>query len=662
MKTRSMRLWALVLGCILVLGLAACTGEAAPDGTSAPTGAVTPSDPTSSADPTTPVGSTPTVPHQPIDPTAPPLSGDCSHTDGDQDGLCDACGGSVWVELHFFAVNDIHGKFKDSASQPGVDELTSYLRLQGENAIFLSSGDTWQGSSESNLTQGKLMTEWMNELGFVSMTLGNHEFDWGTEYIEANAELADFPLLAINIYDRDTNERADFCTPSVTIDRAGITIGIIGAMGDCYSSISGDKTGDIYFRTGSDLTALVKAEAQRLRDNGADIIVYSIHDGSERSLDGKHNVTQSQMGSYYDTDLSDGYVDLVFEAHTHKRYTFSDEHGVWHLQAGGENSGISHATVVYDLITDEISTVSGTIAGNTLYDDFPSDPLIQQLLDKYADQIAQGDEVIGYSNSYLSSDQIRDLVAELYYAAGVERWGKDYDIALAGALISVRNPYNIPSGQIKYSQLQSVLPFDNDIVLCSVKGSTLRDRFFETDDERYGIYYEAYGDALRDNIDPNGTYYLITDTYTSTYAPNRLTEVARYDSGIYARDLLADYIRENSAEPPSADNVKLTDIPTILSAGSALAPGATSKESYYVQGTILSVANAKYGNVTIADDQGNELYIYGMYDENGTMYEGMADPPKAGDTVILYGQVQHYVAPSGDVIIELVHATLIEAK
>ncbi len=590
--------------------------------------------------------------------TAPPLLDSCQHADGDADGLCDHCNGSVVVELQFFAINDIHGKFCDSDSQPGVDELTKYLRLQGEDAILLSSGDTWQGSAESNLTHGLLMTDWMNELGFVSMTLGNHEFDWGTDYIEENAEIAQFPFLAINVYSRDTNARAEYCEASVTIERAGVTIGIIGAIGDCYSSIAGDKSGDFYFITGSDLTELVKEEAQRLRNAGADIIVYSIHDGTERNLNNQDNVTESQMGSYYDTALSDGYVDLVFEAHIHKRYTFTDEYGVFHLQAGGENTGISHATVVYNLITDQISTVSGAITDSSLYDDFPSDPLIQELLDKYADQIEQAGEVLGENGRFQEGDQLRQLVAQLYYEAGVERWGKDYDIVLGGGFISVRNPYNLPAGDVTYGQLQSLFPFDNRLVLCSLDGRTLQDKFFETDNRNYFIHYDTYGAEVWNNIDPNGTYYIITDSYSSSYKPNRLTVVAEYDEGVYARDLLADYIQDGGMAPPSADELVLTDIPTILETGAALAPGALSTDSYMVQGTIVSIASTKYGNVTITDAEGNALYIYGMYDANGKRYENMENPPQVGDTVVLYGQIQHYVSPYGDVIIELVHTTL----
>ena len=80
----------------------------------------------------------------------------------------------------------------------------------------------WQGGSESNLTGGLIMTDWMNAIGFSAMTLGNHEFDWGEDGITPNKEAADFPFLAINVYRRSTNTRAEFATPSVLIEKSGI--------------------------------------------------------------------------------------------------------------------------------------------------------------------------------------------------------------------------------------------------------------------------------------------------------------------------------------------------------------------------------------------------------------------------------------------------------
>ena len=65
-------------------------------------------------------------------------------------------------------------------------------------------------------------------------------------------------------------------------------------------------------------------------------------------------------------------------------------------------------------------------------------------------------------------------------------------------------------------------------------------RFFNNDDYVYAL--SSYGMSIMDNIDPNGTYYVIMDTWSSDYSPNRATTIDHYGAGIFARDLLADYI------------------------------------------------------------------------------------------------------------------------
>ncbi len=472
------------------------------------------------------------------------------HVDADDNGECDVCTASVMVCIDFYAINDLHGKFCDTDMQPGVDELTTYLKnayRTEDRVILLSSGDMWQGSSESNLTKGLIMTDWMNELDFVSMTLGNHEYDWGEDYIEQNAALAEFPFLGINVYDRDTGERVDYCAPSVLVEREGITVGIIGAIGDCYSSISSEMSNGVYFQVGEALTALVKAESDRLRADGADVIVYSVHDGYEDSRN-LGMLTDSQLSSYYDPLLSEGYVDLVFEGHTHQRYALMDGGGVYHLQNGGENRGIAHVEYAVNTAGGTSRVFTAEIVSSEVYDHCSDDPIVNTLMDKYADQVAAGREVLGSNATRRSSDALREIVAELYYNAGTTTWGKDYDIVLGGGFLTVRSPYALEVGDVTYSQLQSLFPFDNTLVLCSIRGTDLLERFIQTDNENYFKYYGEYGLSIKDSIDPNGVYYIVVDSYTSTYKPNRLTEIARYTANVFARDLLADHIRAGGLE------------------------------------------------------------------------------------------------------------------
>ena len=161
--------------------------------------------------------------------------------------------------------------------------------------------------------------------------------------------------MAINIYDRSTNQQVEYCDSSVVIDCNGIQVGIIGAAGDNYSSISSDKVQDIYFKTGSELTALVKRESERLRAEGVDLIVYSLHDGYGQSSSGTTVIGNTALASYYDVALSDGYVDIVFEGHTHRGYVLRDSYNVYHLQNKGDNGGISHAELEYNFANGEYS-------------------------------------------------------------------------------------------------------------------------------------------------------------------------------------------------------------------------------------------------------------------------------------------------------------------
>lgn len=467
------------------------------------------------------------------------------HNDEDNNGICDTCSISVLVNLDFYAINDLHGKFRDTASnQPGVDELSTYLRrafFTEENVILFSSGDMWQGSSESNLTRGLIMTEWMNDLDFVSMTLGNHEYDWGEDAVIQNHEIAEFPFLGINIYDRETNARVEYCEPSVVIERSGVKIGIIGAMGDCYSSIAADHTKDIYFLTGEDLTKLVEEEATRLREAGADLIVYSIHDGYG-GKDYGDTATNSMLSSYYDVSLSNGYVDLVFEAHTHKFYVKKDSYGVYHLQGGGDNRGISYVDMNYNTANGNISVNTAEFIGTEEYITFSDDPIVEDLLEKYKDSVSIGDQVLGYNGYPKNSNELRQICADLYYQKGTELWGDDYDIVLGGGYFSVRAPGFLETGNITYAQLQMLMPFDNYLVLCSIKGRDLKEKFIETKNSDYFISNGSSGDLMKQEIDPNGTYYIVVDTYTSTWKPNNLTEIIRYSEEYFARDMLAEYI------------------------------------------------------------------------------------------------------------------------
>ena len=572
---------------------------------------------------------------------------DGDHIDDDQNLFCDLCDKYVIVVIDFYVINDLHGKFCDTETQPGVDELATYLKnmeASDDNVVFMSTGDMWQGTAESNLTGGVILTEWMNQMNFVSMTLGNHEYDWGEAAIRNNLQVAEFPFLAINVYDVNTGKLADYCTPSIMIERDGVKIGIIGALGDCYSSISSDMVTGVRFKVGSELTALVKAESQKLREAGADLIVFSLHDGMEN----------------YDTALSNGYVDICFEAHTHQQYVKTDNKGIYHLQGGGENGGICHAEIQVNSASGANKVNQANFVSTSNYKSLADDPATEELEEKYRDVIDFAYSDLGVVSRKYSDSEVEDYVASLYLKAGIEKWGEDYDIVLGGGFLKTRSPYDLDPGATTYADILSLLPFDNRIVLCSVSGQNLLSRFVNTSNSDYHTAYSEYGSSIIDNISASGTYYIVVDTYTALYRYNGLTIVDFYDDTTFARDLFAEAVKNGDFEIKT-DNYILTSIPDALAMGSKLGNNQATMEAYYIKGTITSISNAASGILYIEDEDGNQIYVYRLYDTAGKQFGYMSNKPAVGDTIVVYSTVYKFYY-NGSTTIELKDGVIIDVE
>lgn len=556
------------------------------------------------------------------------------------------------VSLDIFAFNDTHGNVIDTQGKGlGLSKTTTLLKEISTSAtsIFISQGDMWQGSVESGLTRGNIVTEWMNSMDFVSMTVGNHEFDWGQEYIVSNQELATFPTLGINVLYRSNNQRVDYLSPSTTFTRNGAKIGVIGAIGNCYSSISRSKVADITFATGYTLTNLVKAEATRLRnEEKCDFIIYSIH-GSYNDGD-------------YDTELSTGkYVDLVLEGHTHNKYAEVDAGGVYHIQSNAYNENFYRITVDLNLAnsTYTVNTpVSYDLYNSTSpYRNYAEDAETKAIFDKYKNQYQFAYDVSGYNDTNRYASDLKQKVADLYYDYGNTTWGSQYNLILGGGYISCRGS-NLPQGDVTYADLYNLFPFDNDVSLCSISGRNLRNTQFITGNSNYYTKWSSYGESIRYNIDDYTTYYLVTDTYTVDYYTS-LNVIAKFENGgVYARDLLNRFIADGgygSIPIETGHQGTLEDPRTVQEAleyaythpgSSASAAGSVSM---YYKGVVSRQARevTSYGDMKMVyiKDAGTDYEIMIYYlkrTEGGSTHWSSVNDLQIGDELIIFGRAFYY--------------------
>jgi 2',3'-cyclic-nucleotide 2'-phosphodiesterase (5'-nucleotidase family) len=207
-------------------------------------------------------------------------------------------------------MNDTHGaiEYLPDANEPGMARVAGYVNAKRAEAdtdvVLVSSGDMFQGSLDSNINQGKLMIDIMKEMRFDSMSIGNHEFDWGPDVLSENAAYAmnleegdwAFPFLSGNILNPEG--QYDFGYLSTTFNRGGARVSIIGSIDSgVYNSIDAAVVEGYSFVNAANM---VIAEAERLREAGSDIIIYSTHDVDKR--------VDSRIALY---------VDAVFTGHNH---------------------------------------------------------------------------------------------------------------------------------------------------------------------------------------------------------------------------------------------------------------------------------------------------------------------------------------------------------
>jgi len=411
------------------------------------------------------------------------------------------------VTIDLYNLNDFHGavEYNPSNKEIGINRLSQYFKTQlalNPNSVFLSSGDMWQGSADSNITRGRLVVDAMNHLEFSAMAIGNHEFDWTDTYIEQNQQRSNFPLLGINIIDKQTQQRASFADASVLIERSGIQIGIIGTIGSTLeSSILTSAVMDYEFMPYTDL---VQLESQRLRGLGADLIVLLNHDGS---------VESGVMP----------YVDAVFNGHTHRREVFHvDGKPVYQGLAYGQ--AISHVRFVLNtvnMVPSFVQNQSGVYTYDMLLNSnrFPTeDPEMKAIYDQYLNNEINAikNEEIGFAEGAFSRNNLGQLAVDemLQYGQSV----KPDVVASFHNTGGVRA--TIDEGPVTYGELYKAFPFDNELMIVSVTGEELSWWLSES------LYKRTIPNLTPFNLDQ--TYWIISINY--------LTE-KHFESSQYPHDL-----------------------------------------------------------------------------------------------------------------------------
>ena len=106
------------------------------------------------------------------------------------------------------------------------------VRTQAQNnnipVLLLDAGDIFHGTPEGNKYKGNSIIEIMNVLQYDALSIGNHEFAFGEDNLDALSKKANFPFLSCNIIKSKTNKSPDYLKPFIIKQMRDISVGIIG--------------------------------------------------------------------------------------------------------------------------------------------------------------------------------------------------------------------------------------------------------------------------------------------------------------------------------------------------------------------------------------------------------------------------------------------------
>ena len=91
------------------------------------------------------------------------------------------------VTLSIVGTSDLHGAALPETDLGGLPLLAGYVNnlraaraSDGGAVLLIDSGDTFQGDVESNLSEGALVVDAYNAIGYTAEAIGNHDFDFGS--------------------------------------------------------------------------------------------------------------------------------------------------------------------------------------------------------------------------------------------------------------------------------------------------------------------------------------------------------------------------------------------------------------------------------------------------------------------------------------------------
>jgi 5'-nucleotidase len=370
----------------------------------------------------------------------------------------------------------------------GLALLGGYLKILRQRpnpVLLLDSGDLFQGTLESNISHGRAVITGYNALGYQAAVLGNHEFDFGAESpdpdslaaIRHRVSEAKFPFLAANVLVSATQKPIPWpnVKASVMVDLHGTKVGVIGVSHPDTPSVTlPGNVADLEFLPP---TPVIKELAEKLRADGAQLVVLAAHFGGECKVRGAHASEDSCDDGVMRKVLHElpyGTVDVALAGHTHQ-FMANWIAGTPTVEAGFAGRDFSWVTACVKPkggLDPKTSTLhapvpvltNGKFLGKKVVPDAEVQSAIQNFLARVAEETARPLGPVlptALVRDYNSPSSLGTVTAE----ALKHFTGADVAVINSGGLRA-----DLPKGPLTFGALYRALPFENRAVVIQVTG------------------------------------------------------------------------------------------------------------------------------------------------------------------------------------------------
>ncbi|WP_415716141.1 bifunctional 2',3'-cyclic-nucleotide 2'-phosphodiesterase/3'-nucleotidase [Roseibium sp.] len=236
------------------------------------------------------------------------------------------------LHVHVFPYDYYGDRPIDTAGLARTATLIRQIRNEATNSILVDNGDFLQGNPmgdfiayERGMREGDVhpVIKGMNVLDFDAATLGNHEFNYGLDFMMKVLSGADFPVVCANLVKGTSlgaNARSDdlFLKPYVILEKqiqdgAGnahpIKIGFIGFVPP--QIMNWDRRHLEGSANARDIVESAKAFVPEMREQGCDLVVALSHSGIDAN-----DYAEGMENASLHLAAIDG-IDAVFTGHHH---------------------------------------------------------------------------------------------------------------------------------------------------------------------------------------------------------------------------------------------------------------------------------------------------------------------------------------------------------